>query len=69
MVRNYKRKKGSRLYKDYSDDTLTLALRDVREKKLSVRGASKKYNIPYSTIQSNVSSFLTISPVKIRNIR
>jgi len=57
MVRKYVRKKGSGMYQDYSADSLSKALKDVREKKLSIRQAAKKYKIPKSTIQSNVSTY------------
>lgn len=50
MVRLYKRKLGSRCYKNYTEETLSVALSDIRSKKLSLREASEKYKIHKNTL-------------------
>lgn len=42
MVRTYVRKRGSRPYMNYTNETLEKALKEIREKKISVRGAAEK---------------------------
>lgn len=51
MVRNYKRKIGSRNYVNYSEDTLAQCLEDIRTKIKTQREASSYYKIPRSTIK------------------
>lgn len=42
MVRNYVRIRGSRPYKNYSEETLQKALKEIEGKKISIRAASEK---------------------------
>ncbi len=64
MVRNYKRKKGARTYRDYEESELKKAFTEVRQKKLSIRKASQKYKIPFGMIQSN-EPFVFESPISL----
>ena len=41
MVRNYVRNRGSRPYKNYSEETLQKALNEIEGQKLSIRAAEK----------------------------
>ncbi|KAJ8736797.1 hypothetical protein PYW07_000068 [Mythimna separata] len=50
MPRIYKKKLGTREYRNYSEATVNEALSQVVDGKLSIRGASEQYNIPYGTI-------------------
>jgi len=49
MVRNYARK--TQRGRGYSKETLAEAIQSVKSKILGLRAASKKYSIPYSTLQ------------------
>ena len=51
MTRHYKRKPGSRRYRDYTEASLRSALQDIRSKTLSINEASKKYGISRGTLQ------------------
>lgn len=50
MPRIYKKKLGSREYKNYPAARVEAALGKVLDGRLSIRGASEQYNIPYGTI-------------------
>ncbi|KAJ8732805.1 hypothetical protein PYW07_015404 [Mythimna separata] len=50
MPRIYKKKLGTREYRNYSEATVNEALSQVVDGKLSIRGASEQYNIPYGAI-------------------
>ena len=55
MVRIYKRKVGSRNYKNgYTEDDLKDAVRKVQVNSMSLRKASKTYNIPLGTLRNKV---------------
>ena len=55
MARNYKRKVGSRNYKTAcTKENLKDALREVRTNGMSLRKASKTYNIPLGTLRNKV---------------
>ena len=54
MVYTYKRKVGARNYKSYSNETLDAALHQVQSKKMSLRKASKTYNIPLGTLSNKM---------------
>ncbi|XP_063242135.1 uncharacterized protein LOC134542111 [Bacillus rossius redtenbacheri] len=49
MPRKYVKRLGSRPYRNYSEQQLQKALRDVAEKKLSLQKASEMYRIPLNT--------------------
>nr|CAI5851337.1 unnamed protein product [Callosobruchus analis] len=50
MPRVYKRKVGSRNYRNYTNERLEEALKDIRQNKLSIRLASEKYGIHRNTL-------------------
>lgn len=50
MPNVYKRKVGSRNYRNYTDETLNKCLDDIMNKKITQREAEKLYNIPRRTI-------------------
>ncbi|KAF6216268.1 hypothetical protein GE061_000608 [Apolygus lucorum] len=50
MPRTYKRKVGSRRYKDYDEEKLQKCLSSIRSSQMSHREATKYYNIPRRTI-------------------
>lgn len=50
MQRNYKKRVGSRNYKNYSSETLRQCLASIENKELTQRKASEKYGIPRRTI-------------------
>lgn len=52
MPRSYKRKLGSRRYRDYTDQQLESALQKVTDEGWSLRKASKIYKIPYGTLNN-----------------
>ncbi|KAF2887830.1 hypothetical protein ILUMI_18343 [Ignelater luminosus] len=49
-MHKYKKKLGSKNYKNYSSETLTKALNEIRSKKLSLNQASAKYGICKGTL-------------------
>ncbi|XP_060873029.1 uncharacterized protein LOC132946925 isoform X2 [Metopolophium dirhodum] len=51
-MRTYKSKLGQRRYINYSSEALDEALLKVVNGELSLRKASKQYNIPYGTINN-----------------
>ena len=51
MPSKYKRRLGSRKYRDFSEETLQEALEDIRTNKLAYRVAADKYGIPKSTLE------------------
>ena len=48
MVRNYQRKTGNRVYKNYTDEKMKKALEDVP--KLGLKGSSRLHKAPYSSL-------------------
>lgn len=54
MPRNYKRKVGARVFKNYSEETLEKCLEEVLEGKISATQASKKYKIPKGTLINRI---------------
>lgn len=48
-MRVYIRKLGSRNYKNYTQETLNKALDDIKNKKISLNQASKRYKIAKGT--------------------
>ena len=50
MVRNYQRRRGSRVYKNYTVSTVDKAVDDVRKGRKTLRKASEAYNIPLATL-------------------
>ncbi|KAK6167094.1 hypothetical protein SNE40_021198 [Patella caerulea] len=55
MVRNYKRKVGSRSYRNYTEDALQNAIQAVQSKRLSVKKAAETYKIPRKTLGNKVN--------------
>lgn len=55
MPRNPKRKPGSRKYRDYGEEQLLAAINDCRTKQVSVKDASKAYNIPIRTLRNKLN--------------
>lgn len=62
MGRTYKRKPGSRNYKNYSDVNLEEALTEVATGKLSIRAASNQYNISFGTLYNKFKGLHTKKP-------
>ncbi|XP_030754175.1 jerky protein homolog-like [Sitophilus oryzae] len=52
MVRDYKRKPGSRNYRNYNEAQLEEALRKVVEGSMTMRTASQEYKIPFGTLNN-----------------
>lgn len=54
MVRNYQKKtnRGN----TYTEETVNLAISEIKRGALSIRRASRMYNVPFSTIQSYMSA-------------
>ena len=52
MPRKYKKKLGSRPYKNYTKETLCNALTEIRNQTLSMRRAADKYGIPVATLSN-----------------
>lgn len=55
MAREHRRVVGSRKYKDYRAGQLDAALKDVRSGRMTLRKASKKYNIPLGTLSNKIN--------------
>ena len=75
MVRNYKRKKGSRRYCDYNEETLKNACLEILEGRMSYEKAAKKFNIPVGTLynkcnnkHSNYCGHPTIFSEEVENV-
>ena len=54
MPNNYQRKRGSRAYKNYTDETLSRAIDEIRKGLKSIRKASLTYKIPRSTLANKI---------------
>ncbi len=54
MVREYKRKVGSRSYRDYTRATLDEAVRVIKSGKMGQREASKHFKILRTTLRDKV---------------
>ena len=52
MPRRYKRKPGSRTYKNFSEETMEQALLNIGNGTLSILAASKQFKIPYGTLHN-----------------
>ncbi|XP_039291350.1 uncharacterized protein LOC120353005 [Nilaparvata lugens] len=50
MVRNHQRKPGARKYKDFSDETLSRAIKEISQKTVTLRRAAEKYGISPATL-------------------
>ena len=50
MVRKYKKKPGSRMYKNYSEEVIKKAVEEVKSGKLSQNAAARKYKINRTTL-------------------
>ena len=62
MVRNYKRKVGSRSYRNYTNDQLQNAIRAVQSKNLSVNKAAETLKIPRKTLEKKMKKQHTNKP-------
>lgn len=51
MPSKYKRRLGSRKYRDFSEETLQSAIEDIETNNLTYRAAADKYGIPKSTLE------------------
>ncbi|KAI8784184.1 hypothetical protein BgiBS90_015800 [Biomphalaria glabrata] len=54
MPRIYKRKLGSRKYKDYEEETLLKAIEDCKKPEMSIAEVVKIYKIPQRTLRNKV---------------
>ena len=54
MPNNYQRKRGSRAYQNYTDETLSRAIDEIRKGLKSIRKASLTYKIPRSTLANKI---------------
>ena len=54
MPRNYKRKVGSRRYRDYSDETIKRALNGIKNKVMTQRQAEAYFKVPRSTLKNKL---------------
>ena len=52
MGRSYKRKLGSRIYGNFTEEQINQALHDVLENGLSLRKAAKKHRVSYGTLNN-----------------
>lgn len=52
MVRVYKRKIGTRSYKNYTEEQLNEAIQKVADGELSMKAAAARYKIPFGTIHN-----------------
>lgn len=52
MVRVYKKKLGTRSYKNYENKKLEQAITSIVEGRLSIRAASRTYKVPYGTLNN-----------------
>ena len=50
MVRKYKRKPGSRKYKDFTVEELQKTLEEIKTHRMTYKEASKSYNIGIGTL-------------------
>ena len=55
MPRTYKQDPTRKCYKKYDPEVLAKAVEEVKQMKLSVRGAAKVYDIHYSVIYRHVA--------------
>ena len=60
MVREYKRKMGSRNYKTgYTEEDLSTAVNAVKNGGMSIRQSSRRYNIPFGTLRNKIKNLHT----------
>ena len=59
MVRKYKKRIGSRTYINYTSETVSEAVRAIRDDDVSVREASRRFRIPYGTLYNKVNGLHT----------
>ena len=52
MVRVYKKKLGTRSYKNYENKKLEQVITSIVEGRLSIRAASRTYKVPYGTLNN-----------------
>ncbi|CAH0564948.1 unnamed protein product [Brassicogethes aeneus] len=62
MPSKYKRRLGSRKYRDFSGETLQEALEDIQINNLTYRAAADKYGIPKSTLERKLNKKNMKSP-------
>ena len=63
MPRKHQRKPGSRNFKTgYSDETLAVAILEVKSKRLSITKAAKKFGISYGTLYNKAKGLHTKTP-------
>lgn len=62
MVRRYRRKPGSRPYRNYSADQLERAVNDVKTEKMTLRKAHIAYKIPLGTLSDKCKGKHTLTP-------
>ena len=55
MGRNYKRKPGTRSYRDYTEESMTAAIQ-AHKKGLSLRQAAAKYNVTKDSLSRRLKS-------------
>ena len=60
MVREHKRKMGSRNYKTgYTEEDLSTAVNAVKNGGMSIRQSSRRYNIPFGTLSNKIKNLHT----------
>ncbi|KAG8184740.1 hypothetical protein JTE90_019339 [Oedothorax gibbosus] len=62
MGRVYVRKSGARKYKQWSEEQMDQALYEIREKKISLRQASKRYCISRTTLSTKLKDIPVRKP-------
>ncbi|KAF6204835.1 hypothetical protein GE061_018998 [Apolygus lucorum] len=62
MPNKYVRQLGARPYKAYSADKVANAVRAVTSKKLSIRKAAERYNIPKNTLVNRLKNAHSLKP-------
>jgi len=66
VVRTPKGKLGSRLYKNYANETLNEALTKIANGDMSILAASKMYNISYGTLHNKYNGKQINRPLTLR---
>lgn len=54
MPRTYKKAAGCRPYANYTEDMLENALKEIRDKRISIRAAANKYGIHRNTLMNKL---------------
>lgn len=60
MVRDYKKKVGTRAYRNYSDENLQEAILKIKDRELTIREASRKYKISFGTLYNKTKGKHTL---------